>query len=409
VQQPEPSTPVNQARGQDPETESFWKDYIAGTPPPEPFRYSVPPSPAVPQRDYVQQPSSPVDQARGLDPAAGSFRNDYNPGTPSPDPLRYNVSTPSPVTSVDTELLKSILDQTQRTIAKMDDWVKELLTKQVERDAARDKEMAELKAMITALSSQGQAPQQTAAELQKAQMQATLEAEKKRKMAELEDELRPKWEAAGLAFTPLTRAHAADNKAENPKSDLIGIVNPLPSHKDWTGQSVDANGQWLSFSKWLGHLKQVLDQKESVVWKRAVLDVASLTCLRGRALDWWHALLPQQQTALREDFTLEMWNTLGKALHRNEQILRKEARDRKRQFGESLSEYAWKKLAMLQEAFGRNREAADLIADIKDGLTPADQEAIRSDLHSTPTVTAGQDTRGAQSTRAEARAKTEVR
>jgi hypothetical protein len=97
-------------------------------------------------------------------------------------------------------------------------------------------------------------------------------------------------------------------------------------------------------------------------------------------------MLPQQQAALREDFTLEMWNTMGKALHRNEQILRKEARDRKRQFGESLSEYAGKKLAMLQEAFGRNRDAADLIVDIKDGLTPADQEAIHSDLLSTPTI-----------------------
>jgi hypothetical protein len=89
---------------------------------------------------------------------------------------------------------------------------------------------------------------------------------------------------------------------------------------------------------------------------------------------------------LRHDFSPDMWDTLGKALHRNEQTLRKEARDRKHQFGETLAEYAWKKTAMLQEAFGRNRDVADLIADIKDGLSPADQEAIRTDLQSTPTL-----------------------
>jgi hypothetical protein len=41
---------------------------------------------------------------------------------------------------------------------------------------------------------------------------------------------------------------------------------------------------------------------------------------------------------------------------------------------------------MIQEAFGTNRDAADIISDIKDGLTPADQEIIRSDLEKKPTL-----------------------
>jgi hypothetical protein len=335
-------------------------------------------SPAVPQRDYVQLPPSPVDQARGLDPETGSFWNDYDPGTPSPKAFRYNVPTPSPVTSVDTAVLK--------TLATMEALLKDFLDNQALREAARDQEMADLKASIVALASPA-GNQQTAADRARAAAQATLEAEKVQKMTALEEELRPKWEAAGLSFTPLANPRPPPtDKAENPKADLIGILNPLPSHVKWTGQSMDANGHYLSFSVWLRHVKQVLDQKESLVWKKAVLDMASLTCLRGRALHWWHGMLPEQQEELRLDFSLEMWDTLGKALHRNEQVLKREARDRKREFGETLAEYAWQKTAMLQEAFGRNREVADLISDIKDGLSPTDQEAIRTDLQATPTL-----------------------
>jgi hypothetical protein len=270
----------------------------------------------------------------------------------------------------------------------MEDMLREFLAKQADREAARDREMAELKATIAALAARPAGGQQTAAERAKAEALAALEAEKLQKMRALEDELKPKYEAAGLSFTPLAdiRPPTAAEKAENPKTDLIGILNPLPSHVKWTGQSMDANGHYLSFSVWLRHVKQVLDQKESVVWKKAVLDMASLTCLRGRALDWWLGMSSQQQDDLREDFSLELWDTLGKALHRNEQTLRKEARDRKRQFGKTLAEYAWKKTAILQEAFGRNRDVADLIADIKEGLSPTDQEAIRADLQATPTL-----------------------
>jgi hypothetical protein len=69
--------------------------------------------------------------------------------------------------------------------------------------------------------------------------------------------------------------------------------------------------------------------------------------MQGRALNWWHSLFPDQQKQLREDVSLVLWNSLGKAVHRNEQILKREARDRKSMYGETLSEYAWKKFAMI--------------------------------------------------------------
>jgi hypothetical protein len=41
---------------------------------------------------------------------------------------------------------------------------------------------------------------------------------------------------------------------------------------------------------------------------------------------------------------------------------------------------------MLQDAFGRERDVADLIADIKNGMSPADQEAVCTELQATPTL-----------------------
>jgi hypothetical protein len=77
---------------------------------------------------------------------------------------------------------------------------------------------------------------------------------------------------------------------------------------------------------------------------------------------------------------------LGKPLFRNEALTRKEARDRKRQHGETLSEYAWRKLAMLNEAYGRNRPVLDVISDIKEGMSIGDQEKITADLHKSPSI-----------------------
>jgi hypothetical protein len=230
------------------------------------------------------------------------------------------------------------------------------------------------------------------ADWEKAEACARLETEKKQKLIDLKNEFRTKYADAGIIDDPGSVNEAGNvaplsDRSEHPKPDLSGILNPPPAHKEWTGQAVDSNNHWVSFSKWVTHLEAIMDQKQNLTWKGACLDVATLTCLRGRALDWWHRLTPDQHKALREDVHLVLWNTLGKALHRNEQILKKEARDRKRMYGETLSEYAWKKFALVQEAFGTNRPAADVISDIKDGLTTADQEIIQSDLHKKPTIT----------------------
>jgi hypothetical protein len=144
---------------------------------------------------------------------------------------------------------------------------------------------------------------------------------------------------------------------------------------------------YVSFKGWLDHVEAVLCQKDTPQWKKAVLDCAALSCLRGRALDWWNALSYDQQRNLRDDHTLTQWRELGRPLFRNAALTRREARDRRRQRGETLSEYAWKKLAMLNEAYGRNRPVADVIADIKEGMSIADQEKITTDLQKCPTMT----------------------
>jgi hypothetical protein len=212
-----------------------------------------------------------------------------------------------------------------------------------------------------------------------------------------EAELKAKYEAAGFEYN---RPQSTDNsdgyhtsrthdRSEHVKIEQVRIVQPLAAHAEWTGQAHESNNSsvWVSFKAWLQHLEAVLSQKDTITWKRAVLDCASLSCLRGRALDWWNALSAQQQQSLRHDYDLHQWYSIGKPLFRNATLSRKEARDRKRLQGEKLSEYAWKKLAMLNEAYGRERPAEDVISDIKEGLSYSDQERVRTDLDKHPTVT----------------------
>jgi hypothetical protein len=213
-----------------------------------------------------------------------------------------------------------------------------------------------------------------------------------------EAELKAKYAAAGFEYNTPQGTNNSDgdhnsrtnDKSEHVKIEQVGIVQPLASHAEWTGQAHDSNNNsvWVSFKAWLQHLEAVLSQKDTIALKRAVLDCASLSCLRaGRALDWWNALSAQQQQSLRHDCDLHQWYSIGKPLFTNATLSRKEGRDRKRLHSETLSEYAWKKLAMLNEACGRERPAEDVISDIKEGLSYSDQERIRTDLDKHPTIT----------------------
>jgi hypothetical protein len=77
---------------------------------------------------------------------------------------------------------------------------------------------------------------------------------------------------------------------------------------------------------------------------------------------------------------------LGKPLSRNEALTREEARDRKPQHGDTLSDYASRKLAMLNEPYGRERHVLDVISDIKEGMSISNQEKIMTDLQMSPTM-----------------------
>jgi hypothetical protein len=162
-------------------------------------------------------------------------------------------------------------------------------------------------------------------------------------------------------------------KVEYVKPSLVGYLDPMAPHARWDGQITDGTNTYVSFAGWLDHLQQVLEQKQTQQWKVAVLDTATLSCLRGRALAWYNSMTGDQKRQLRTDIDLRYWQEWGRPLCRNTSVARAEARDRKRRPGETLTEYSWTKLAMLNEAYGSQRPATDIIRDIKDGLTPSDQ------------------------------------
>jgi hypothetical protein len=143
---------------------------------------------------------------------------------------------------------------------------------------------------------------------------------------------------------------------------------------------------YVSFAGWLDHLQQVLEQKPTQQWNVAVLDTATLSCLRGRAIAWYNSMTSDQKRQLRTDIDIRYWQEWGRPLCRNSSVARAEARDRKRRPSETLTEYSWTKLAMLNEAYGSQRPSTDIIRVIKDGLTPSNQEKIRADLDTRPSV-----------------------
>jgi hypothetical protein len=73
-------------------------------------------------------------------------------------------------------------------------------------------------------------------------------------------------------------------KAEYVKPSVVGYLDPMAPHARWDGQITDGTNTYVSFAGWLDHLQQVLEQKPTQQWKVAVLDTATLSCLRGRAL-----------------------------------------------------------------------------------------------------------------------------
>jgi hypothetical protein len=163
-------------------------------------------------------------------------------------------------------------------------------------------------------------------------------------------------------------------------------MTPMAPHARWDGQITDGTNTYVSYAGWLDHLQQVLEQNPTQQWKVAVLNTATLSCLRGRALSLYNSMTVDQWKQLRTDVELRYWQEWGRPLCRNSAVARAEARDRKRGPGETLTEYSWTKLAMLNEAYGSQRPAIDIIRDIKDGLTPSDQEKIRTDLETKPSV-----------------------
>jgi plasmid maintenance system killer protein len=353
-------------------------------------RISLPPTPAEQKPVSGQTPPQPRQPFTTDYPPPATYGTFFQAG-PS-EAGRYDTTSAGRYRHRSTQTDKEMMAKKMENLEEM---MKQLMASNEKRDTILDLLLARMP-VTTAPRSE---------DLEQAQKDALfqqLEEERIQSLAAVEAELKMKYEAAGFEYdqppnrTQRTNRHEApehtytdrDARTEHVKVSQIGFVQPLPAHAEWTGQAhaEGDNSTYVSFKAWLDHLQAVLEQKESTQWKRAVLDCASLSCLKGRALDWWHACSPAQQWSLRHDYTLDQWRTLGKPLFRNEALTRKEARDRKRQHGETLSEYAWRKLAMLNEAYGRNRPVLDVISDIKEGMLIGDQEKITADLHKSPAI-----------------------
>jgi hypothetical protein len=374
----------------------------------EPPRVSLPPTPI--QQKPITVPkvvTEPAQQGQKGYLSRPSFTPKYPPpasygawlAPSSQDAAQQNSTS---VRRYQSKATQTDTDMTSKKIEALEEIMKQLILANDQMSKANEKRDDTLAAILTRLSTPADATAAPPGDAEKAHREATLrQLEKER--AEFDAELKARYEAVGCEYPDRKdsygqervdyehprREYGQDWRSEHVKVEQVGLIQPLPPHADWTGQIVD-NGNsllYVSFKGWLDHVEAVLSQKETLQWKKAVLDCATLSCLRGRALDWWNALSHDQQLNLRNDFTLMQWRELGRPLFRNASLTRREARDRKRQRGETLSEYAWKKLAMLNEAYGRNRPIMDVIADIKEGMSIADQEKITTDLQKCPTMT----------------------
>jgi hypothetical protein len=226
-----------------------------------PDRSESSPSPAVEHQERQASPTSSVSQQKSARsrPQSPSFWTGYIPEACSPEPFHY---TQPPLTPTEDRRWNLVIDTFTRIESRMEDITKTLLDRQDELDK-------KLSTLLDLFQKQAASADDDKA---KAEARARLEAEQKQKMIDLENEYKAKFADAGIAgdFTSLitvnngTAARSYD-KVENPKADQIGILDPLPAHKEWTGQAVNASGHWISFSKWLTQLEAVLAQKQSVV------------------------------------------------------------------------------------------------------------------------------------------------
>lgn len=224
------------------------------------------------------------------------------------------------------------------------------------------------------------------------------EAERIHRLFQMETDLQEWANRLGRPYVPMVQGLTANGtytparnrtpevKAEYAKPELIGYLDPIAAHLPWDGSptATDRQNTYISFNAWLTHLSAVIGQKHAMEYNRAVLDTASLHCLRGIALEWWMALDENEQEILRNDTELVHWARMGARLSKRIHAGRREAIARKRRPGETLVGYATAKLRMLRESFPKDREVRDTIKDIRDGLSVQDQIAIREDMQPFP-------------------------
>ena len=305
------------------------------------------------------------------------------------------------------EMMRNMLEQaltaqaaatTQQHLERHQNELQERQREQQEREQQQQEAEAEARRRETEAAA---AEEQRRIQMQvmtEERYRAAMEAERARRLAQVDSELQAWSTGLGRNYIPPVgpqpqmqnggQQYQPEPRAEYVKAELVGYVDPIPAHMPWDGSPIspDRPNTYVSFKAWITHVKAVLAQKNTEAYKRAVLDPASLHCLRGTALEWWSALDENQQETLRNDFTMDTWVTAGSRLLKRNHAGRRAALERRRRPRETLVSYATAKLRMLKEAFPEDRDTRDVIKDIREGLSVQDQLAIREDMSAFPQI-----------------------
>ncbi|KAI5796271.1 hypothetical protein DFH27DRAFT_626243 [Peziza echinospora] len=166
----------------------------------------------------------------------------------------------------------------------------------------------------------------------------------------------------------------------SPKS--IGYLKPLPTSdyaKSW--EAVDKSDTYVRPYAWLQKVRTKMEQKDDMMWKAKVLEVA-FECLQGSASKWWTAIGGQMRTRLLADFTLKLWYEHMECLCPSRENMRREAFARKwNPATETCMDYVWEKAAMFNEIDNQGSlSEKGVVSEILKGLPPTLAQQVRTDF-----------------------------
>jgi hypothetical protein len=203
-------------------------------------------------RPRVSLPPTPVDHK------PTQTRRSFTPTYPPP--TSYGARFTPRVLDKSTQTIE---DMTAKKIDALEEMMKQMMIANEKRDAALDN------LFDTLTKTAARARDDDTEQDKRDAIFRQLEEERLLKEAEL----KAKYAAAGFEYNTPQGTNNSDgdhnsrtnDRSEHVKIEQVGIVQPLASHAEWTGQAHDSNNNsvWVSFKGWLQHLEAVLSQRVS--------------------------------------------------------------------------------------------------------------------------------------------------